>query len=262
VRISILIPVFNEAESLPRLYEELCKVLHPMEDDWEILFVDDGSTDGGREIMHGFAEAEPRCRLIAFAKNFGQTAAILAGIDHAEGDVLIPMDADLQNDPADIPRLLEKLNEGYDVVSGWRRDRKDRWLSRRLPSIVANRLIAWTTGVGLHDYGCTLKAYRAPSLSGLQLYGEMHRFIPVYASWRGSRISEIEVNHRPRRFGSSSYGLDRMFKVALDLLTVKFMGTYSTKPAYVFGGAGAGLILLGLASSGIAIAEKLLFDVR
>jgi dolichol-phosphate mannosyltransferase len=176
--------------------------------------------------------------LVEFARNFGQTAAILAGIDHATGDVLIPMDADLQNDPEDIPRLLAKLEEGYDVVSGWRKDRQDRLWSRRVPSMIANRLISRWTGVGLNDYGCTLKAYRATSLKGEQLYGEMHRFIPIYASWRGGEITELVVNHRARKFGESKYGLGRTFKVLLDLITVKFLSGYTTKPAYLFGGLG------------------------
>lgn len=186
-------------------------------------------------------------RLVRFARNFGQTAAILAGIDYASGDVLIPVDADLQNDPADIPRLLAKIEEGYDVVSGWRKDRKDRLWSRRVPSRLANRLISRWTDVPLNDYGCTLKAYRATALKGEQLYGEMHRFIPVYASWRGGRITELVVNHRPRRFGRSKYGLGRTFKVLIDLITVKFLSGYTTKPAYLFGGIGFSVIGVGVA---------------
>jgi glycosyltransferase involved in cell wall biosynthesis len=238
MKVSVIIPVFNEEESIPELYKELRMILDREPWDGEIIMVDDGSTDRSAAIIAEIAEGDPRVRLVEFARNFGQTAAILAGIDHATGDVLIPMDADLQNDPEDIPLLLAKLDEGYDVVSGWRKDRQDRLWSRRVPSMIANGLISRWTGVGLHDYGCTLKAYRATSLKGEQLYGEMHRFIPIYASWRGGRITELVVNHRARKFGESKYGIGRTFKVLLDLLTVKFLSGYTTKPAYLFGGLG------------------------
>jgi dolichol-phosphate mannosyltransferase len=195
-----------------------------------------------------------------FARNFGQTAAIMAGIDHATGDVLIPMDADLQNDPADIPTLLAKVEEGYDVVSGWRKERQDRFWSRRIPSMLANKLISAWTGVALNDYGCTLKAYRATALKGEQLYGEMHRFIPIYASWRGGRLAEIVVNHRARRFGTSKYGIGRTFKVLLDLMTVKFLSGYTTKPAYLFGGIGIGLFGVGAALALASVVEWLIWN--
>ena len=245
MKVSVIIPVYDEEESLPALYEELRVIFDREAWDGEIIMVDDGSTDRSATVIARISESDPRVRLVQFARNFGQTAAILAGIDHATGDVLIPMDADLQNDPEDIPRLLSKLEEGYDVVSGWRKDRQDRLWSRRVPSMIANRLISRWTGVELNDYGCTLKAYRASVLKGEQLYGEMHRFIPIYASWRGGRITELVVNHRPRRFGSSKYGLGRTFKVLIDLMTVKFLSAYTTKPAYLFGGIGLSVIGIG-----------------
>ena len=245
MKVSVIVPVFNEEESLPELYGELRSVLDREPWEGEIIMVDDGSSDRSASVISDIAKSDPRVRLVAFARNFGQTAAILAGIDHATGDVLIPMDADLQNDPEDIPRLLDKLDEGYDVVSGWRKERQDRLWSRRVPSMFANRLISRWTGVELNDYGCTLKAYRATSLKGEQLYGEMHRFIPIYASWRGGRITELEVNHRARRFGESKYGIGRTFKVLIDLITVKFLSGYTTKPAYLFGGIGFAVMGIG-----------------
>ncbi|HSN83218.1 MAG TPA: glycosyltransferase family 2 protein [Polyangiales bacterium] len=260
MKVSIIIPVYNEEESIPELYRELRAVFDREPWDAEIIMVDDGSADDSARIIAAFADRDPRVRLVRFARNFGQTAAILAGIDHATGDVLIPMDADLQNDPEDIPRLLSKLEEGYDVVSGWRKNRQDRFWSRRLPSILANRLISWWTGVALNDYGCTLKAYRATALKGEQLYGEMHRFIPIYASWRGGRITELVVNHRARQFGSSKYGLGRTFKVLLDLMTVKFLSGYSTKPAYLFGGIGITLLGVGVVLASISVLEWLIWN--
>jgi glycosyltransferase involved in cell wall biosynthesis len=247
MKVSVIIPVFNEEESLPELYQELRALFDSEPWEGEAIMVDDGSSDRSAAVIARLSELDERVRLVRFARNFGQTAAILAGIDHATGDVLIPMDADLQNDPADIPGLLVKIEEGYDVVSGWRKNRKDRLLSRRVPSRLANRLISRWTDVPLNDYGCTLKAYRATALKGEQLYGEMHRFIPVYASWRGGRITELVVNHRPRRFGRSKYGLGRTFKVLIDLITVKFLSGYTTKPAYLFGGIGFTVIGVGVA---------------
>jgi len=260
MKISVIIPVYNEEESIPALYGELKEVIDHEPWDAEILMVDDGSTDQSAKIISQIADKDARVRLVRFARNFGQTAAMLAGIDHAVGDVIVPMDADLQNDPNDIPRLIERIEAGYDVVSGWRKHRKDRLWSRRLPSLLANRLISRWTGVELHDYGCTLKAYRATALKGEQLYGEMHRFIPVYASVRGGRICEMEVNHRPRQFGTSKYGLGRTFKVLLDLLTVKFLSGYTTKPAYLFGGIGFALIGTGIACAVGTIIEWLVWD--
>ena len=246
MKVSVIVPVFNEEESLPALYEELRTVFDREPWEGEVIMVDDGSSDRSAAVIEAISEKDPRVRLVRFARNFGQTAAILAGIDHATGAVLIPMDADLQNDPEDIPKLLAKLEEGYDVVSGWRKDRQDRLWSRRVPSMMANRLISRWTGVGLNDYGCTLKAYRATSLKGEQLYGEMLRFIPIYASWRGGRITELVVNHRARQFGTSKYGIGRTFKVLIDLITVKFLSGYTTKPAYLFGGMGFTVIGIGL----------------
>ncbi len=246
MKVSVIIPVFNEEESLPALYEELRTVFDREPWDAEVIMVDDGSQDRSAAVIEEIADIDPRVRLVKFARNFGQTPAILAGIDHATGSVLIPMDADLQNDPEDIPRLLAKLEEGYDVVSGWRKDRQDRLWSRRVPSMIANGLISRWTGVELNDYGCTLKAYRATSLKGEQLYGEMHRFIPIYASWRGGHITELVVNHRARQFGTSKYGIGRTFKVLLDLITVKFLSGYTTKPAYLFGGIGFTIIGVAL----------------
>lgn len=260
MKISVIIPVYNEEESLAELYAELDAVLSGQEWESEMIIVDDGSSDRSAALLADLAVSDPRVRLVQFARNFGQTAAILAGIDHATGDVLIPMDGDLQNDPKDIPKLLEKIDEGYDVVSGWRKNRQDRLWTRKVPSFLANKLISRWTGVPLHDYGCTLKAYRATALKGEQLYGEMHRFIPIYASWRGGRITEIEVNHRARQFGKSKYGIGRTFKVLLDLITVKFLSGYSTKPAYLFGGLGFSLMGVGSVAGIAVIAEWLIFD--
>ncbi|MBN1944683.1 MAG: glycosyltransferase family 2 protein [Bradymonadales bacterium] len=260
MKVSILIPVFNEEENLALLAKELLQVVNGQPWQAELIFIDDGSTDRSPQILQELAQKEERCRVLTFSRNFGQTAAMQAGFEHATGEVVIPMDADLQNDPADIPRLLAKLEEGYDVVSGWRKVRQDKWLSRRFPSILANRLISWWTGVKLHDYGCTLKAYRSSVLKGTRLYGEMHRFIPVYATWRGARVVEMAVNHRPRRYGKSKYGLGRTFKVLLDMLTVKLLGSYSTKPIYLFGGLGVLFAFLGLLTfTGVAL-EKILID--
>ena len=255
MKVSIVIPVYNEAENLHALHKEICETVDGQAWEAEIVLVDDGSRDGSDEILRELAKADPRCKVLPFARNFGQTAAMAAGFDHASGDVIIPMDADLQNDPADIPRLLAKLDEGFDVVSGWRKDRKDKVITRRIPSMIANRIISWWTKVPLHDYGCSLKAYRATVLEGVHLYGEMHRFIPVYASWQGGNVTEMVVNHRARQFGQSKYGLGRTFKVLLDLLTMKLLGTYSTKPAYLFGGLGFGAIGLGFLAFLIAAIE-------
>lgn len=260
MKVSVIVPVYNEEESIPELYTELVAVFDRGPWDAELVIVDDGSTDRSAAVISGIARQDPRVRFVRFARNFGQTAAILAGIDHATGDVLVPMDADLQNDPEDVPRLLAKIEEGYDVVSGWRKNRQDRLWSRRVPSKVANKLISAWTGVALNDYGCTLKAYRATALKGEQLYGEMHRFIPIYASWRGGRLAEIVVNHRARRFGTSKYGIGRTFKVLLDLMTVKFLSGYTTKPAYLFGGIGISLIGIGAILALGSILEWLIWN--
>ena len=261
VRVSLLVPCFNEEESVDPLLDELFEVVDGQGLRAEVVVVDDGSSDGSWARLSARAETEPRVRLVRFRRNFGQTAALVAGMDHARGEVLIPIDADLQNDPRSIPDLLAKIDEGYDVVSGWRKNRQDRLLDRKLPSMLANRLISWVTGVSLHDYGCTLKAYRREVLAPVQLYGEMHRFIPIYASWSGARVTEVVVGHRPRRFGASKYGILRTFKVLLDLLVVKFLGSYGTKPIYFFGGLGFLLMGGGFVSAVITLLEKFLAGV-
>ncbi|HEX8097879.1 MAG TPA: glycosyltransferase family 2 protein [Pyrinomonadaceae bacterium] len=233
--VSVFLPVYNEEPNLPPLHAKLDQALRQLGRTAEIVYVDDGSTDRSLEVLRGLARIDPRVRVVALRRNYGQTAAMAAGIDHARGQVLIPMDADLQNDPADIVRLLDKLDEGYDVVSGWRKNRKDTFVTRKLPSMLANRLISWIGGVPLHDYGCSLKAYRRESLEDVRLYGEMHRFIPIYAAWAGARVTEIPVEHHPRTMGKSKYGLSRTLKVVFDLMTIKFMASYQTKPIYVFG---------------------------
>src|SRR6188474_3577351 len=241
--LSLIIPVYNEAQNLPLLYDSIKQVLQPIKQKWEVVFVDDGSTDGSFDILQAFVKKDPwHVRAVVFRRNFGQTAAIAAGIDHAHGETIVLLDADMQNDPADIPMLLDKLDEGYDLVSGWRKDRKDNRLTRTIPSNLANGLISWATGVHLHDYGCTLKAYRREALEGFRLYGDMHRFIPVFAHSVGARITEIPVHHHARKYGRTKYGLCRTLKVILDLVTVKFLLDYSHKPIRLFGGAGMTLI--------------------
>jgi glycosyltransferase involved in cell wall biosynthesis len=262
MNLSLIIPVYNEEENLPLLYDAVYQALIPLKSTWEVIFVDDGSRDGSFDVLQSLVEKDPEhVRILSFRRNFGQTAAIAAGIDHACGDIIVLMDADMQNDPADIPMLLAKLDEGYDLVSGWRKDRKDNRLTRTLPSNLANGLISWTTGVHLHDYGCTLKAYRRDALEGFRLYGEMHRFIPVFAHAVGARITEVPVRHHPRRFGKAKYGLERTVKVILDLFTVKFLLSYSNKPIYLFGGAGAVLMFLGAIDLLYLFARRTLFGV-
>lgn len=234
MKISVVVPVYNERDNVPELYGRLTGVL---QDSVEFIFVDDGSTDDTFNVLRELAAEDTRLRVIRFRRNFGQTAALSAGIDHARGEIIVPMDGDLQNDPTDIPRLLAKIDEGYDVVSGWRKNRQDS-LRRRLPSLIANRLISWISGVRLHDYGCSLKAYRRDVLEDVRLYGEMHRFVPIYASWQGARVTEMPVTHHPRTHGKSKYGLERTLKVVLDMIVVKFLANYATKPIYVFGGFG------------------------
>lgn len=242
MKVSIVVPVYNEVENIPLLSEALFTAMDGY--DYEILLVDDGSTDGSIDALESLAaEHGETVRVIEFRRNFGQTAAMAAGIDHASGEIIVTLDADLQNDPADIPMLLEKIEDGYDVVSGWRIDRQDT-LIRRLPSQIANWIISKVTGVDLHDYGCTLKAYRREVLEGFHLYGEMHRFIPAYAGWVGATIIEVPVQHHARLYGQAKYGLERTAKVILDLFTVKFLISYSSKPIYLFGGTGLVLIVL------------------
>jgi glycosyltransferase involved in cell wall biosynthesis len=245
--LSIIIPVFNEAESIWPLYEKLTSALEKLGQNFEVLLINDGSLDSTGRLINDLSARDTRFKAIHLRRNYGQTAAMMAGIDHATGDILIPMDGDLQNDPEDISKLIDKLNDGFDVVSGWRKYRKDGELMRNFPSRVANRLISWISGVKLHDYGCSLKAYKRDVIKGVHLYGEMHRFIPIYASWCGANVTEIPVNHHSRKFGESKYGLERIFKVVLDMLVVKFLASYSTKPIYVFGGFG----LLNLLVAGV-----------
>jgi dolichol-phosphate mannosyltransferase len=237
-KVSIIIPCFNEEESIDPLFRNLWALLADANFTFEVLLINDGSTDGTLAKLRDAAARKPHAYIVDFRRNYGQTAAIMAGIDYARGEIIISLDADLQNDPQDIPRLLAKLEEGYDVVSGWRLDRKDAAIRRNLLSRLANRLISRISGVKLHDYGCTLKAYRADVIKGVRLYGEMHRFIPIYASWMGARVTEIPVQHHSRKFGESKYGLGRVFKVILDLLVVKFLDRHFVKPIYVFGGFG------------------------
>lgn len=255
--ISLVIPCYNEEENLPRLFEEVSTVIAKNQLNAEIILIDDGSTDGTPELLKEKANQDSRFHAVIFRRNFGQTAAMVAGIDASKGEVIIPLDADLQNDPADIPRLLEKIDEGYDVVSGWRKSRQDTFISRRLPSIMANWLISQVGGVHIHDYGCTLKAYRRRVLSEVRLYGEMHRFIPIYAAWAGARVTELVVNHRPRIAGVSKYGIGRTFKVLLDLLTVKLLGSYATKPIYFFGGIGMMFLFLGFITGFVSFIQPL-----
>jgi len=238
IDLSVLVPVYNEEGNIPLLCQRLFGVLDRLAIASEVVAVNDGSKDRSLDQLREQAAAFPRLRIVDLRRNFGQTAALMAGIDHARGDVVLMIDADLQNDPEDIPRLMQKIDEGYDVVSGWRKDRKDAPLRRNFVSHVANKLISRISGVSLADYGCTLKAYRRDILQGVRLYGEMHRFIPIYASWMGARIIEIPVLHHPRRMGKSNYGLERVFKVLLDLIVVKFLDRHFVKPIYVFGGFG------------------------
>jgi glycosyltransferase involved in cell wall biosynthesis len=235
IKVSVVVPVFNEEGNLRKLVAELQSVLDGAGLNYELLLIDDGSTDRSPSLLKELAADLPQIKIILLRRNFGQTAAMAAGFDHARGEVIVPMDGDLQNDPRDIPRLLEKIEEGYDVVSGWRRDRKDKMISRRLPSMLANSLISRMTKVPLHDYGCTLKAYRSAALVDVNLYGELHRFVPALASQFGARVTEITVNHRPRMAGKSKYGIERTLRVVLDLLTVKFLLKYSTRPMQLFG---------------------------
>jgi glycosyltransferase involved in cell wall biosynthesis len=257
--VSIVVPVYNEEENVAPLHEKLEAALTALNLSYEILYVDDGSSDRSFALLAEIAARDNHVKLIRFRRNFGQTAAMAAGMQYATGRVIIPLDADLQNDPADIPRLLAKLDEGYDVVSGWRLKRKDN-VVRRIPSQIANALISRVSGVTLHDYGCSLKAYRSDVIKDVQLYGEMHRFIPAYAAMVGGRVTEIPVNHHPRVAGKSKYGMGRIFRVILDLLVVKFLGGYGSKPIYFFGGAGLASIGLAGLLWLIAIIERVFAD--
>ena len=236
MKISLSVPVYNEREALLPLFENVQRVMRAhYGNDWEIIFVNDGSHDGSEKLLDDLASKNPEVKVVHFRRNFGQTAAMMAGFDFAQGETIIPLDGDGQNDPEDIPRIVAKLDEGYEVCSGWQKDRQDNALQRNIPSIIANKLISLVSGVELHDFGCSLKAYRTEVIKGVRLYGEMHRFLPIYAKWHGARITELPVNHHARKTGHSKYGLERVLKVVMDLLTVRFMDRYMLKPMYLFG---------------------------
>ena len=256
--LSVVVPLYNEEESLPHLVEQLLAALRPSGERFELVLVNDGSSDRTAEVLERLSRDIPELVGVVLRKNYGQTAAMAAGFDVAQGEVIVSLDGDLQNDPADIPMLLAKLREGYDLVSGWRHQRQDAALQRKLPSKIANRLIGRVTGVRLHDYGCSLKAYSRDVLSDMRLYGELHRFLPALAFIEGARITEVKVNHRARQFGSSKYGIDRTFRVLMDLLTVWFMKRFLTRPMYVFGFGGLIAILLSLVASSYLLAVKLM----
>lgn len=258
--LSVVIPIYYEEENIRPLYEAVTAALEPTGLSYEIITVDDGSGDGSYGILKELAQQDQRLRVIRFRRNFGQTAAMAAGFEAARGEVIIPMDGDLQNDPADIPLLLEKIGEGYDVVSGWRKDRQDAFISRTLPSRLANGLISRMTGVHLHDYGCTLKAYRREVLEGIGLYGEMHRFVPALASRIGAKVTELPVRHRPRLYGQSKYGISRTMRVVLDLMTVRFLLSYATKPIQLFGKWGIYSVLLSFLTGGATLWMKIFTD--
>jgi glycosyltransferase involved in cell wall biosynthesis len=254
--LSLFLPVLDEEENLRPMHAKIAAALDALGKSAEVIYVDDGSTDKSLSVLKEIAAADDRVRVISLRRNYGQTAAMSAGIDAANGDILIPMDADLQNDPADIQRLLEKLDEGYDVVSGWRKNRQDKLISRKIPSQIANRIISWIGGVPLHDYGCSLKAYRRDVIQDVKLYGEMHRFIPIYAAWAGARVTEIPVDHHARTMGKSKYGISRTVKVVFDLMTIKFMASYGTKPIYVFGTFGMAAFFFSMIATVWAIVLK------
>lgn len=260
VKLSIVIPVFNEYENVTLLLEQLHSVLKSLSYSYEIIAVNDGSDDGSSELLDQLSIQQKELKVIHFSRNFGQTAAMMAGFENAAGEVIIPIDSDMQNDPKDIPKLIDKLQEGYDVVSGWRKDRQDHALKRNFLSRVANSLISIVSGVKLHDYGCTLKAYRKSAMEGMKLYGEMHRFIPIYASLIGAKVTEIPVNHHKRIHGQSKYGMNRIFKVLLDLMVVRFLSKYLKKPIYFFGGIGFMFLAVSFISVCVAIYFKLFGD--
>jgi glycosyltransferase involved in cell wall biosynthesis len=260
--LSVVVPIYNEEESIPSLYERLTAALATLGCEYEIITVDDGSRDASFTLLRDLALADSHLRVVRFRRNFGQTAAFSAGFDRARGEVVVTIDADLQNDPADIGALLSKMNEGYDVVSGWRERRQDPFLNRRLPSMLANGLISRVTGVALHDYGCSLKAYRAEVLRGIRLYGELHRFIPAIASWQGVAVAELPVRHYARQFGRSKYGISRTLRVILDLVTVRFLLSYATRPMQIFGLVGLLSMLCGILAAGYLTAIKFIQGVE
>jgi glycosyltransferase involved in cell wall biosynthesis len=254
--LSITIPIYNEAGSVGTLYANVRAAMEKQPREWELILVNDGSIDGTDELLDEIAAKDNRVKVVHFRRNFGQTAAMMAGFDFAKGEIIVPMDGDLQNDPEDIPLLLAKLDEGFDVVSGWRKDRQDNAIKRNAPSIMANRLISWVSGVRLHDFGCSLKAYRREVIEGVRLYGEMHRFLPIYAKWHGAEIAEVVVHHYARVHGKSKYGLERVLKVLADLLTVKFLDRFQQKPMYLFGACGLVAILFSGAAGIYALWRK------
>lgn len=256
-KVSIIIPAYNESTSLKILLDELEYFLKNFQCQYEVIFVDDGSTDGSFNVLKDAALKNPNIKVLKLRRNYGQSAALLAAIDHSTGDVIVPLDADLQNDPNDIPKLLNLISEGYDLVSGWRKYRQDRIFDRKIPSMIANKLVSWVCGVKLHDLGCSLKAYRRDILQGVRLYGELHRFLPICASWNGAKVTEIEVNHKPRLFGKSKYGINRTYKVLLDLIVLKFLSDFSTKPIYFFGGFASICFLLSVLLTGWSIYLKI-----
>lgn len=258
--ISIVLPVLNEEENIPLLYPELTEVLDKLGKSYEIIFIDDGSTDNSFKILKGIHEGDSKVRIIKFRRNFGQTPAIRAGFEHATGDVIIMMDADLQNDPKDIPRLLDKLDEGFDVVSGWRKNRRDPLFTKKIPSRLSNHLARRLTGVDIHDFGCTLKAYRSEAIQDLELYGEMHRYIPALLAWKGFRVSEVTIMHHPRKYGETKYGVTRLVKGFLDLMVVTFWRKYSTRPIHLFGGLGILTGFLGFLISFYLTSMKILYN--
>jgi glycosyltransferase involved in cell wall biosynthesis len=256
--ISVTVPICNEAGNIAPLYERIRAALEKIGQPWELILVNDGSNDGSDALLDEIAAKDSAVKVIHFRRNFGQTAAMMAGFEHARGDVIIPMDGDLQNDPADIPLMLAKLEEGYDVCSGWRKDRKDNAIKRNLPSILANQLISLVSGVRLHDFGCSLKAYRREVLEGVRLYGEMHRFLPIYAKWHGAKITEVTVSHFARTSGSSKYGLERVLKVLADLIVVKFLDRFQQKPMYLFDAVGLGAFSISLLSGALSLYRKVM----
>src|SRR3989338_664343 len=256
-KVSIIIPVYNEEKNIKVLLDELEYFFKDFKYLYEVVFVDDGSKDYSYSLLKDAALKNPNFKVIRLRRNYGQSAAMLAAIDYASGDVVVPLDADLQNDPNDIPKLLNLIEEGYDLVSGWRKNRQDRALDRKIPSMIANKLISFVSGIKLHDYGCSLKAYKKDILEGVRLYGELHRFLPICASWNGAKVTELEVNHRPRVFGKSKYGLSRTYKVILDLMVLKFLSDYSTKPIYFFGGFASMCFLLSSLLAGWSLYLKI-----
>ena len=258
--VSVVVPVFNEEESLPPLWDALKEALDALGKSWEVIFCDDGSTDNSPAILEDLTSKDERAKAVFFRRNFGQSAAMAAGFDHAVGAVVVPIDADLQNDPKDIGRLLEEMDaKGLDVVKGWRHKRQDAYLTKTLPSRIANKIISRVTGVSLHDYGCTLTAYKREIAREIHLYGEMHRFLPAFAYWAGARIGELKVTHHPRRFGTSKYNLSKTFRVILDILTVRFLVGYSTKPLYFFGRIGFFLMILAMLAGTWTVAKKIIW---